>query len=165
MKKIVVIGPESTGKSTLTKALAEHFNCPYVKEYAREYLEKRDGQYQQNDILYIAKKQVELEDSIDPKSPLLFLDTDLIVCKVWSEFKYGHCDPWILEQIEKRQYDHYLLCASDIPWVEDKFREHPNHRQELFDIYVRELEHYKKPYSVVSGENRLQSALDYLQSF
>ncbi|MDB2415544.1 ATP-binding protein [bacterium] len=164
MKKIVIIGPESTGKSTLTKALANHFNCPYVEEYAREYIDLLNGKYDKEDILNIAKKQIELEDGITSKKPYLFLDTDLIVCKVWSEFKYGHCDPWILEHIEKRYYDHYLLCDIDIPWANDGLREHPKHRQELFNIYANELTALNKTYSIVSGENRLQSSLDFLQS-
>ena len=98
MKKIVIIGQECTGKSTLTQALAQNFDCPYRKEYAREYIAQLSTPYTPKDILDIAKKQIEIEDAIPKNSPYLFLDTDLIVCKVWSEFKYNICHPWILEQ-------------------------------------------------------------------
>lgn len=163
MKKVVIIGPECTGKSTLTKALANHFKSPYIEEYARAYIDNHDGMYQQDDILTIAKKQIELEDNIRSEREFLFLDTDLIVCKVWSEFKYGYCHPWILQQIEQRHYDHYLLCNVDLKWENDGMREHPNHRKELYDIYHNELKNYKKSFSVVSGMKRLESSIDFLQ--
>ncbi|MBL6658032.1 MAG: ATP-binding protein [Flavobacteriales bacterium] len=164
MKKIVIIGPECTGKSTLTKALANHFNTAYVREYAREYIDNLNGNYKEDDILTIAQKQIELEDNAIANNKYLFLDTDLIVCKVWSEFKYGQCNPWILKQIEKRHYDYYLLCDIDIPWINDGQREHPNHRQELFDTYNIELTELNKSFTVISGENRLQDSIDFLQS-
>ncbi len=164
IKKIVIIGPECSGKSTLTKALANHFNSPYIREYAREHIDSLDGNYDRDDILTIAQKQIELEDNIKLNSKYLFLDTDLIVCKVWSEFKYGQCHPWTLEQIEKRHYDHYLLCDIDMPWINDGLREHPNHRKELFDIYTKELTDLNKSFSVISGEHRLQDSIDFLLS-
>ena len=168
MKKIVIIGPESTGKTTLTKALAKHFECDYVEEYARKFIEKLDRPYQQKDILTIAKKQIELEDKIKSKKPYLFLDTNLIVCKIWSQYKYSNCHSWILEQIKNREYDHYLLCDIDIDWEEDSQREHPNNRKELFEIYKKELSEFEKSFSIVSGleKNRLHNAiskLSYLQ--
>lgn len=164
MKKIVIIGPECTGKSTLTQALAKHFNAPYIDEYARKYISQLRREYAEADILTIAKGQIELEKSCSTSQDFLFLDTDLIVCKVWSVFKYGRCHPWILDQIEQRHYDYYLLCDIDLQWEDDKQREHPNHRQELFDIYQNELEKYNKSYSVVSGMERVRFSLNILQS-
>ena len=164
MKKVVIIGPECTGKSTLTQALAKHFKASFINEYAREYIDQLGRDYNELDILTIAKGQIQLEDSHATKSNLLFLDTDLIVCKVWSEFKYGRCHPWIVEQIEQRHYDHYLLCDIDLPWQNDSQREHPNHRRELFDIYQNELKKYNKSYSIVSGLDRFKFSLNLLQS-
>jgi NadR type nicotinamide-nucleotide adenylyltransferase len=166
MKKIVVIGPESTGKTTLTKALAKHFKCEYVEEYAREYIEKLDRPYQKIDILTIAKKQIELEEKKKENKAFLFLDTNLIVCKVWSQYKYGSCHSWILEQIKKREYHHYLLCDIDIEWEADSQREHPNNRKELFEIYKKELSDLGKSFSVVSGRKneRLLNAISNLSS-
>ena len=165
MKKVVVIGPECTGKSTLTKALAQHFNCPYRKEYAREYIAQLSAPYTPKDILQIAKKQIEIEDAIPQNSHYLFLDTDLIVCKVWSEFKYDNCHPWILEQIQERHFDYYLLCDIDLPWQNDGMREHPNHRQELLAIYEKELKVLNKPFALVSGKNRTQMAIDIVKRY
>jgi NadR type nicotinamide-nucleotide adenylyltransferase len=162
MKKVVVIGPECTGKSSLTKALGQHYNTAIVEECAREYIDHLERSYTQDDILNIAKKQITLENTAKPQGDYLFCDTDLIVCKVWSEFKYGSCHPWILEQIQNRYYDYYLLCDIDLPWQEDQQREHPNHRQELFDIYEGELNKLNKPYSIIRGQNRLESAIEIL---
>lgn len=152
VKKIVIIGPESTGKTTLTNALAKHFNCPSVNEYAREYIDKLNRSYKEEDILTIAQKQIELEDK--EQAPYLFIDTDLIVCKVWSEYKYGRCHPWILKQIKNRKYHHYLLCDIDLEWEQDPQRENPNDREKLFEIYKEELNKLNKSYSIVSGEKK-----------
>ena len=166
MKKIVLIGPESTGKTTLAKALAKHYDCNYVPEYARQYIHDLNRPYQKEDIVTIAKKQIELEETKEKKEPFLFLDTDLIVCKIWSKFKYGECHPWILKQINQRTYHHYLLCNIDLPWQADSQRENPNDRQELFSIYLKEMIKYKKSYSIIKGtENqRLQNAIKILES-
>ena len=164
MKKVVIIGPECTGKSTLTQALAKHFKASFINEYAREYIDQLERDYNELDILTIAKGQIQLEDSHSTNSNFLFLDTDLLVCKVWSEFKYGRCHPWIVEQIEQRHYDHYLLCNIDLPWHDDGQREHPNHRRELFDIYQNELKKYNKSYSIISGPDRFKFSLNLLQS-
>lgn len=163
MKKIVVIGPECTGKSTLTNALAQHYNAPYIIEYAREYINKLNRPYTQDDILEIAKKQIALEEEIKTSSNYLFCDTDLIVCKVWSEFKYGLCHPWIIQQITQRHYDYYLLCDVDLPWKNDKQREHPKQRQKLFNIYQKELLALNKPFSIINGRERTQSAIKLLE--
>lgn len=160
MKKIVVIGPESTGKTTLTNALAKHFKCPAIPEYAREFIDNLDREYNEADILKIAQKQVELEDEIEGE--YIFLDTNLIVCKVWSQYKYGHCHPWILDQISKREYYHYLLCDIDLPWEKDNQRENPNNREELFQIYKSELIMLGKSFSIISGKNRLQQAISQI---
>jgi len=112
--------------------------------------------------LEIAKKQIELENAVKTDSNYLFCDTDLIVCKVWSKFKYGNCHPWILQEIALRDYDYYLLCDIDLAWQNDGQREHPKHRQELLDIYKKELTNYKKPYSIIRGKNRLDSAINIL---
>tara|TARA_B110000003_G_scaffold2652_2_gene2788 strand:- start:20425 stop:20937 length:513 start_codon:yes stop_codon:yes gene_type:complete len=159
MKKIVVIGPESTGKTTLTKALAKHFECDYIEEYAREFIDKLDRPYQEEDILTIAQKQIELEESQKTNHPYLFLDTDLIVCKVWSQYKYGNCHPWILQQIKTREYHHYLLCDIDLEWQADTQRENPNNRKELFELYKKELIESGKSFSIISGRDRLEQAI------
>ena len=97
MLKIIVTGPESSGKTTLCKALSEHYNLPFTKEFAREYLTDLGKNYLQEDLLKIAVGQLKSEQNTQ------LLDTDLITIKIWSEYKYGNCDKWILEQIEKQK--------------------------------------------------------------
>lgn len=167
-KKIVIIGPESTGKSTLTAALASHFGEPWVPEFAREYLEKLDRPYEYDDLLDIAKGQISLEEKkLRDAKKFLFCDTDLHVLKVWSESKYKRVHPWILDQIKVRKYDFYLLTDIDIPWEADPQREHPEPemREYFFDLYSSLLEKNSTPFQVVRGdlETRFSLALKYIR--
>ena len=155
MLKIIVTGPESSGKTTLCKALSEHFNIPFTKEYAREYLDALNRDYDQDDLLKMAKGQLQAENRIQ------LLDTDLITLKIWSEYKYGSCDKWILNQVEKQKSEKrfYLLCKPDIPWEVDPQRENPNDREELFEIYKKEIASFGHDYFVVEGENRTENSI------
>jgi NadR type nicotinamide-nucleotide adenylyltransferase len=165
MKKVVVIGPESTGKSTLCEQLASYYNTSWVPEYAREYLLQHGTNYSYDDLLTIAKGQVLLEEShIEAAdSKLLFIDTDQYVMKVWCEFVFGKCHPWILDQITKRKYDLYLLCNIDLPWTKDILREYPDlaPRQQLYSIYKNILSNQSVPWIEISGnyDERLQKAI------
>ena len=138
MLKVVVIGPESTGKSTLSEQLAAHYQTVWVQEFARQYLEELPRPYEQQDLLTIAGGQLAQEDKLAKQANrLLVCDTDLHVIKVWSEHKYGACDSRILEQIATRPYDLYLLTYIDIPWEEDPQREYPDPamREYFYNIY------------------------------
>jgi NadR type nicotinamide-nucleotide adenylyltransferase len=167
LKKIVVIGPESTGKSTLCKMLAAYYKSTWCPEYAREYLLKNGTNYSFDNLLTIAKGQVALEDkfiqSAAPNSHL-FIDTDMYVMKVWCEFVFGKCHKWILEQIVIRQYDLYLLCNNDLPWVKDELREYPDleTRETLYKIYKDLMINQPAPWVEISGSNeeRLQIAVE-----
>jgi len=107
------------------------------------------------DIAVIAKKQLEQENTMAGKAgSILFCDTDFLVTKIWSNFKYGKCDPWIEEQVKSHRYDLYLLCDIDLPWVEDPLREHPGQREELFDIYLKELQGLNVEFAIISGKGR-----------
>lgn len=160
-KKIAIVGPESTGKSTLSRLLSEYFKAAWVPEYAREYLNKIGRSYQKNDLLRIAKQQVALEEKAETSHDLVFCDTNLLVIKIWSEFKYGDCHPWILENIRQRFYDLHLLTNIDLPWQDDPQREHPHAREQLFNLYKNELEQMKVRYETIEGqhEKRLQQAI------
>jgi len=155
MLKTIVTGPESSGKTTLCKALSKHFNLPFSKEYAREYLEKINKDYNQDALLKIAKEQLKSEQNTQ------LLDTDLITIKIWSEYKYGSCDKWILTQIEKQKSEKrfYLLCTPDIPWKKDVLRESPNNREELFEIYKNVLEDLRHNYFIIEGEKRIENSI------
>jgi NadR type nicotinamide-nucleotide adenylyltransferase len=159
LKKIVIIGPESTGKSSLCEALARHYETDWTPEYAREYLTEHGMGYKPEDLLTIARGQLALEDRYTVAArtagrQCLFIDTDMYVMKVWSEFVFGQCDPWILQQIVLRSYDAYLLCRPDLPWADDPLREYPDldSRDRLFHIYKDCLINQSTPWAEVGGQ-------------
>lgn len=150
--KIVLTGPESTGKSTLAKKLASHYKTVCVPEYARSYIAALKRPYEAEDILKIAKGQLELEDSFLHKTnQILFCDTALIVPKIWSEVAYGRSPEWIENQIINRSYNLYLLMRPDITWKPDPQREHPYFRNELFEMYKSVLQRLHTPYLIIEG--------------
>ncbi len=152
LKKVVVIGPECTGKSELSKYLADEFNTVWVEEYARQYIDALDRPYTAADLPLIAQGQLELEDQMARKAnDVVICDTNLYVIKVWSNFKYGNCDPGVLREIATRKYDLYLLTYVDIPWVSDPQREHPDQREELYSIYLREMKDQSVPFVEIKG--------------
>lgn len=164
IKKIVVIGPESTGKSTLSDALAKQLKTIWVREYAREYLESLNRDYKADDLLQIAKGQVALEEDLLKKAnKYLVCDTDLQVIKVWSNAKYGICDRWILEQIAERKYDLYLLMYIDIEWQDDPLREHPSpeERSYFYNLYRDIVQNSGVPWADIRGthEERLKKVM------
>ncbi|MEM6523639.1 MAG: ATP-binding protein [Bacteroidota bacterium] len=162
MKKIVITGPECTGKTTLAKALAEHYKTKWVPEYARQYLDELDREYREEDLLKIAKGQLKLEDQIGKEcNGLLFCDTDLTVLKIWQEYKYGRCFEEILSKLKTRKYKLHLLLAPDVPWEFDFQRENPNDRKKLFKMYESELATGQYTYQTISGnfDSRVQKAI------
>ena len=167
-KKIVVIGPESTGKSTLCEELATKYKTNWVPEFAREYLLKLGRPYTYDDLLIIARGQLEQEDYITSslKSPLVFIDTDMYVMKVWCEYVFGKCHSFILDEIVKRKYDAYLLCNTDLPWVADELREYPDleSRERLFHMYKDLMINQSTPWCEINGGyvERLQHAVSFI---
>ena len=139
MKKIVIIGPESTGKSTLSKQLSKHYKTVWCPEFAREYLSEKGMDYSFDDLLNIAQGQTTLEYNImaEATNGFYFIDTDMYVMKVWCEVAFNNCHTWILKQIAAQNYDLYLLCDVDLPWVKDDLREYPDLeiRKKLFKMY------------------------------
>ena len=170
MIRISVTGPESTGKSWLAQRLAERYHTDWMPEYARKYLAEINRPYTYDDILHIARKQFQEENSAGENTKLLFCDTDFCVTSIWCTVKYGKCHKWITTQVEENHYGLYLLCDIDLPWEYDPMREHPEMRSELFGMYHELLENKQFNYRIVngSGEVRLQNAIvfvdDYLQS-
>ena len=152
LRKIAIVGPESTGKSTLAEMLAKYYNTCWVKEYAREYIDNLRVPYQKKDLDWIARGQVQAEDDlIGSANGILICDTNLIIIKVWSEYKYGSCEDWILEEINNRKYDLHLLTYIDIPWQDDPQREHPDKREYFYSIYKEELESRRLRYIEIKG--------------
>lgn len=193
IKKVVILGPESTGKSTLCELLAQHYRMQWCPEFAREYLLTNGMDYSFDDLLTIAKGQLALEDEyatlvnsqwarvnertwVNPHSletsqqiPLLFVDTDMYVMKVWCEYVFGKCHQFILNEIVERRYDLYLLCNTDLPWVKDELREYPDekNRQELYHIYKDILINQPVPWVEISGnyDDRLTTSIAAVETY
>jgi nicotinamide riboside kinase len=142
----------------LAQQLADHYHTLWVPEFARDYLTTLNRPYEEDDILYIATRQLQREEATAEKAnERLFCDTEMIVTKIWSEVKYGRCHPWILQQIVLHQYDLYLLCDIDLPWEFDPLREHPGKRKFLFDLYHRELSERGFRFAVIRGHGKIRT--------
>lgn len=169
MFKIAIIGPESTGKSTLAEALAKYFKIDYIPEYSRSYLENFEGRYTEEDVVEIAKGQHHLitEEETKKNPEILIADTEIIVCKIWVEYVFKHSNETIDNLLEEQDFDLYLLCDIDLPWVYDPLRENPNldERRELFDIYRNILTQKDFPFEIVSGNDaeRIENAIDIIK--
>jgi len=167
IKKIAIIGPESTGKSALAKALAKKYTTIWVPEIAREYLKNLKRPYSQSDVENIARLQIVEEDRmLTFANNVLFCDTNLIVIKIWMENAYGFCPDWILESIQTRHYDFYLLPDIDLEWQPDPLREHPDKRIFFKNWYIKELTHIQANYSIISGKgrSRLEAAIQGIEA-
>jgi NadR type nicotinamide-nucleotide adenylyltransferase len=161
MLRVALTGPESTGKTTLSRQLAEHYHTTWAPEYAREYLVQHGSAYTLTDLERIARGQVAAEEAAVGKgNQVVFCDTDLLVIKVWAEHAFGQCPEWVKQRIQQQHYDLVLLLGVDIPWEADPLREHPNHRQYFYSIYQRELTDLMSNFAEISGTptERLEQA-------
>ena len=162
--KIAILGPESTGKTTLAKQLAAHYQAIYIAEYAREYIGNLQRAYTAEDVIFIAQKQFsDTQNALQNASNLLIADTELIVTKIWYEYIFKKKCDWIDEHIAKQDFDLYLLTNVDVKWVADTQREHSEQaqRQEIFNLYETTLKKLAVPFVVIQGknyENRLKQA-------
>lgn len=167
IKRIALIGSESSGKTTLCKELAEHYQTVWLPEFAREYVAEIKRKYTIDDIEHCYKEQLKEEDRLlNEANEYIFTDTELIMAKVWSEDVFKKVPKWIEENIEPTKYDLYLLAYYDLPWEHDPVRENPHRREFLFEWYKRELEARRFPFSIISGKGnkRLLSAIEAIES-
>jgi NadR type nicotinamide-nucleotide adenylyltransferase len=164
---IVITGAESTGKSTLTEQLANHFNVPFIPEIAREYVENLSRKYNYEDVENIAKLQAgKLNELKNLDIPYIFCDTWLIITKVWFEVVFRKVPDWVEEEIRKTKIDLFLLCDTDLPWIADPVRENGGeNRLKLQNIYKENIEKYSFSYKVVNGTNseRIENALKFIE--
>lgn len=167
MHKIVIIGTESTGKTTLCNQLSAYYNGIIVPEYARTYLNKLNKPYTQTDVLNIAKEQIKLElAALKQLNNFIFFDTDLMVIKIWLLNAYKCCPTWIDAHLQQYNYHLYLLTNIDLAWEYDPLREHsePEQRAFLFNWYKTMLTQLKRNFIIISGsgELRFQNAVYHI---
>jgi NadR type nicotinamide-nucleotide adenylyltransferase len=152
VKRVCVIGPESTGKTTLCRDLAAHFRTVWAREYARGYLDFKGLPVLPSDVLMIARGQAASEEALARHADrVLFTDTDLLMTVMYSELYYGGCPAWVREEARRRRYDLYLLTDVDVPWVADSQRDLPHRREEVRERCRALLEGLGRPYVVVRG--------------
>ncbi|MXV51576.1 AAA family ATPase [Pedobacter sp. HMF7647] len=166
--KIAVVGPESTGKSTMSKFLATHYNTIYVPEYAREYCETLNRDYTWQDELNMFFGQIRLEDELITKANrLLICDTTFITVKIWSDQLFGKSPVEVLDELPKRVYNFYLLLDIDLPWEDDPLRDFPHLREHFMQVWHKELKALDAKYRVISGvgEERYQNAAKAVDDF
>ena len=169
MKWIVITGPESSGKSTLTHQLADWFGGIGISEYARDYVERLKRPYKRQDVETIGKRQLFCAKKIRRdhanNEVIVFFDTFLIITKVWLEEVYDYSPAWLHHAILNNLPDQVLLCEPDLPWQQDGVRENREKRDYLYQRYRKELDYYHIPYSIVngSGDARLQLAIQQIK--
>jgi len=163
--KVVLFGPESTGKTTMSELLAKHYDTVWVAEYAREYLQEKWNNERKtcedSDLIPIAKGQIALENKLARKADrILICDTDLLETKVYSEEYYGgFVHPELDKYALKNQYDLYLLTNIDTPWEADDLRDRPDQRQEMFQAFENTLIRYERPYIKLNGSIKERLAI------
>jgi len=156
--KVVLFGPESSGKTTLSRELSKYYNTLWVEEFARKYLQKKWDNEKKicelSDIIPIAEGQIKLENEFSIKSSnLLFCDTDILETKIYSETYFnGFCDPVLEKYAIENKYNLYILTNIDTPWIKDDLRDRPNNRKEMFLAFKESLIKYNRPYIQVSGD-------------
>lgn len=161
--KIAVVGPESTGKSTIAQAVAQHFNTVCVPEYAREYCKNLHNEYTLQDEVNMYYGQIALENTLIPlaKNNLLICDTTIMTIKIWCDYLFGDTPQDVKDEINNRHYDLYLLMDIDLPWEEDPLRDFPEHREHFMGVWESELKSLDANYIIISGlgDERLNHAL------
>lgn len=168
VKKIAIVGPESTGKSTLSPLLAEHYHTVWVPEYAREYCEKLTEPCTWQDELNMFRGQLELEKKLLPQAnKLIICDTTFITVKIWSDAFFGESPKEVVDELSKHRYDLYLLMNIDLPWQDDPLRDFPNQREHFMQVWHRELQAIKANYVLISGqgEQRFKQAVQAIDAF
>lgn len=164
LKKIAIVGPESTGKSTMAQHLAQVLGTVCVPEYARYYCRNLDRQYTLQDEVNMFYGQVALEDALIPlaKNNLLVCDTTMLTVKIWCDHLFGDTPNEVTDEIKSRKYDFYLLMDIDLPWEDDPLRDFPQQREHFMHVWKKELEALDASYKIISGigDERLKNGVN-----
>jgi NadR type nicotinamide-nucleotide adenylyltransferase len=166
--KIAVVGPESTGKSSMSDYLAAHYHTIAVPEYAREYCANLTEPCTWQDEINMFYGQLALEEELLPKANnILICDTTFITVKIWSDQMFGQTPQQVLDELPKHPYDLYLLLNIDLPWQDDPLRNFPTMREHFMDIWHKELDALQANYVLISGTgaDRYNSAVKAVDDF
>ncbi|MFV0591471.1 MAG: AAA family ATPase [Draconibacterium sp.] len=162
-KIVAITGAESTGKSSLAKSLSEHYDVPFIAEYAREYIQNLNRKYSYEDVEAIARKQMEqYNELVQSNFRIVFLDTWLLITKVWFEVVFNQTPEWMEAEIMNTRIDLFLVCDTDLPWVADSVRENGgDNRDRLQEKYINEIKANNFKYHVIRGvdSERVQGAI------
>ncbi len=159
MKRIILSGAESSGKSYLTQHLGEVFKLPYVLEYARDFLEENGPEYDLEQLKKMSRLHLSYQqEKIPTSTPWGIFDTDLINYKIWAEEVFGCCPAEISTGIEQESSHLYLLCTPDLPWEPDPLRENPDDLQRIYQRHLDEIVRLERPYEVVEGLGQIRTA-------
>ena len=157
LKKFIITGPESSGKTTIVQALCNQYGKSYRPEFARKFLSAKNERYALEDLTEIAKGQLAIENElVRLESDFIILDTDLLTIKIWSEVRFNFFNPNLSTILESYCLRHYLVCTPEIPWEVDPLREHPQKRAWLYSKYIEALDYYGFSYDVISGKTATQ---------
>ncbi|MCU0327609.1 MAG: ATP-binding protein [Chitinophagales bacterium] len=169
---IAITGPESTGKSTLAQFLSQYYQTYFLPEYAREYLQDIKLDYTKEDVLKIAEIQNEREDKFrnfcrEKELKYAFFDTTLVNLYVWMKFANIAIPSWVISAIEAYDFRQFLLLSPDIPWQDDGFRNLPNHREIIFDLFQETLTQFNFGFRIIKGENEQRNieALNAIEKY
>jgi len=168
--KIVLFGPESSGKTTLANHLAEHYKTKWVPEFARDYLQRKWNKNNEvcglDDLPIIVNGQKSLENKLlKSANNIIFCDTNAVVTQIWSQTHFnGYCSPEILKVAKQSNHDFYLLTNIDVPWKNDNLRDRPNNRKKMLKVFQKTLETYNFPFKLISGDinSRLKSSIEII---
>ena len=166
--KIAVVGPESTGKSTIAEQLALHYGTVWVPEYAREYCEKLNSPCTWQDEINMFEGQLRLEEKLLPSANrLLICDTTFITVKIWADHMFGCSPRQVLDKLKVHSYDLYLLMDIDLPWKEDPLRDFPDLREHFMAVWHKELKALNADYQLISGseKERLNNAIQSIDQY
>jgi nicotinamide riboside kinase len=164
-RRIVITGPESSGKTTLAQQLSSATGWPWVPEFARAWLEARGGQYHRADLLTMARGQEDALRAATRQHPVVIADTDHLTYWVWDQHKYGSLQPDLIPGFPSAEPSAYLVCSPDLPWETDPLRESPHQRVALFEAHLQWLEAHQQTHAIIAGTDRLAMALQQIAAW
>ena len=163
MITVAFTGPECSGKTTLAKAMSEELNGVFVPEYVRSYFEGRSTSYELHDLDRIAQGQLDAVEQAIKKNPdFLFIDTEMLVMKIWSEEKFNAISTLISQAYQNQAFDLIVLCKPDVPYEADELRENPHDRDRLYQIYLAELQQSNQNF--IEAQGTLNERIQYLKT-